>query len=136
MREPQKGQQMDLTGYGYRRSALRQDRPVATTGTTQKPPSHSPELTGEALRLLIKVDKKVGLQELSLRFPDVLNRIANVWGNSGRAERCFDDLLLDSRGTRQGFPQSVISEIASLRHYYLTHVFPKRIDPWEQGLLR
>ena len=51
------------------------------------------------------------------------------WGSSGRAERCFDDLLLDSRGTRQGFPQSVISEIASLRHYYLTHVFPKRIDP-------
>ena len=83
MREPQKGQQMDLTGYGYRRSALRQDRPEATTVRRRNPPSHSPELTGEALRLLIKVDKKVGLQELSLRFPDVLNRIANVLGQFG-----------------------------------------------------
>ena len=136
MQQPQEGQQMDLTGYGYRRSALRQEIPEVTTGATQKPPSRSPELTGEALRLLIKVDKKVGLEELSLRFPDVLNRIANVWGSSARAERCFDDLLLDSRGTRQGFPQSVIGEIASLRHYYLSHVFPKQIDPWEQGLLR
>jgi hypothetical protein len=98
---------------------LRQEIPEVATGATQKPPSRSPELTGEALRLLIKVDKKVGLQELSLRFPDVLNRIADVWSSSGRAERCFDDLLLDARGTRQGFPQSVISEIASLWHYYL-----------------
>jgi hypothetical protein len=93
-------------------------------------------LTGEALRLLIKVNMKVGLQELSGRFPAVLNRIADAWGSPVRAERCFDDLLLDSRGTRQGFPQTVISEIASLRHYYPTRVFPKRIDPWEQGLLR
>jgi len=69
---------MDLTGYGYRRSAPRQEIPQVTISTTQKPPSRSPELTGEALRLLIKVDKKVGLQALSLQFPDVLNRIANV----------------------------------------------------------
>ena len=127
---------MDLTGYGYRRSALRQEIPEVTTSTPHKSASSSPELTGEALRLLIKVDTKVELKELTLRFPDVLNRIADVWSSSGRAERCFDDLLLDARGTRQGFPQSVISEIASLRHYYLSHVFPKRIDPWEQGLLR
>jgi hypothetical protein len=88
------------------------------------------------VRLLIQVNTKVGLQELSARFPDVLNRIADVWRSPLRAERCFDDLLLDSRGTRQGFPQPVLSEIASLRHYYLTRVFPKRIDPWEEGWLR
>jgi hypothetical protein len=127
---------MDLTGYGYRRSALRQEIPEVTMSTTQKSASSSPELTGEALRLLIKVNTKVGLQELSARFPGVLNRIADVWGRPLQAERCFDDLLLDSRGTRQGFPQSIISEITSLRHYYLTRVFPKRIDPWEQALLR
>jgi hypothetical protein len=102
----------------------------------QESAAHSAELTGDALRLLIKVDTKVGLQELSDRFPSVLNRIADVWASPVRAERRFDDLLLDSRGTRQGFPQAVINEIASLRHYYLTRVFPKRIDPWEQALLR
>ena len=127
---------MDLTGYGNRRSALRQAIPEVITSTTHKSASSSPELTGEALRLLIKVDTKVGLQELCARFPDVLNRIAEVWASPVRAERCFDDLLLDSRGTRQGFPQSVISEIASLRHHYLSRVFPKPIDPWEQALFR
>jgi hypothetical protein len=123
-------------GYGYRRSVLRQEIPEVTASKVQESAAHSAELTGDALRLLIKVDTKVGLQELSVRFPSVLNRIADVWASPVRAERCFDDLLLDSRGTRQGFPQAVISEIASLRHYYLTRVFPKRIDPWEQALLR
>jgi hypothetical protein len=127
---------MDLTGYGYRRSALRQEIPEVTTSAVQKSEASSAELSGEAVRLLIQVNTKVGLQELSARFPDVLNRIADVWRSPLRAERCFDDLLLDSRGTRQGFPQPVLSEIASLRHYYLTRVFPKRIDPWEEGWLR
>jgi len=123
---------MDLTGYGYRRSVLRQEIPEVTTSAVQKSEALSAELSGEALRLLIKVNTKVALQELSVRFPSVLNRIADVWRHPAQAERCFDELLLNSRGKRQGFPQPVLSEIASLRHYYLTRVFPKRIDPWEE----
>jgi len=30
----------------------------------------------------------------------------------------------------------VIHEIASLRLYYLTHMSPKLVDPWEQTMLR
>jgi hypothetical protein len=66
----------------------------------------------------------------------VLNRIAEVWNKPEQADRCFDELLLHSRGVRQGFPQAVIGEIASLRHYHLTRMFPKRADPWEPGMLR
>ena len=127
---------MDLTGYGYRLSVLRQKDPQATTSPAPKEPCSSIELTGEALRLLIELNTKVGLQELSAQFPGVLNRIAGVWRSPLRAERCFDELLLDCRGSRQGFPQPVLSEIASLRHYYLTRVFPKRVDPWDEDLLR
>jgi hypothetical protein len=127
---------VDLTGYGYRRSVLHQNVPQATTSSASKEPHPSIELTGEALRLLIELNTKVGLQELSAQFPGVLNRIADVWRSPLRAERCFDELLLDCRGGRQGFPQPVLSEIASLRHYYLTRVFPKRVDPWDEGLLR
>jgi hypothetical protein len=88
------------------------------------------------LRLLVKLDTKVGVHELSARFPRVLNRIADVWNKPEQADRCFDELLLHSRGVRQGFPQAVIGEIASLRHYYLTRMVPKLVDPWEHVMLR
>jgi hypothetical protein len=127
---------MDLTGYGYRRTTLRQQIPQVTTSAALAPAQPSAQLTGEALRLLVKLDAKVGLRELSTRFPRVLNRIAEVWNKPQQADRCFDELLLFSRGMRQGFPQSVISEITSLRHYHLTRMFPKRVDRWEQAMLR
>ena len=127
---------MDLTAYGYRRNALRQEVPKVTTGATPTASHPSELLSGNALRLLIKLDTKVDLQELSARFPRVLNRIADVWSMPQQAERCFDELLLHSRGVRQGFPQAVISEIASLRHYHLTRMFPKLVDPWEQRMFR
>jgi len=120
---------MDLTGYGYRRSVLRQQIPQVTTRATPTTPHPSAQLSGEALRLLVKLDTKVGLHELSARFPRVLNRIADVWCKPQQADRCFGELLLHSRGVRQGFPQAVISEIASLRYYYLTSMFPRRVDP-------
>ena len=86
--------------------------------------------------MLIKLDAKVSVDQLSSHFPRVLNRIADVWSKPQQADRCFDELLLHSRGVRQGFPQAVIGEIASLRHYYNTRMFPKRADPWAQASLR
>jgi len=127
---------MDLTGYGYRRSPLRQQVPQITTSRALEPVPRSAELTGEALRFLVKLDRKVRLDELATRFPRVLNRIAQVWDNPQQAARYFDDLLLYSRGVRQGFPHAVVSEIASLHQYHLERTFPKRVDPWEQTMLR
>jgi len=127
---------MDLTGYDYRGGVLRQQVPQITTEATSAATAASGQLTGEALRLLVKLDSKVSVDELSAQFPRVLNRIADVWSKPQQADRCFDELLLHSRGVRQGFPQAVISEIASLRHYYATRMFPKRADPWEQVNLR
>ena len=127
---------MDLTGYGWRRSNLRQQVPQVTTSATRETTPHSAQLTGEALRLLVRLDTKVRLEELPARFPRVLNRIAEVWDKPQRADRYFDELLLYSRGVRQGFPQRVITEIASLHQFHLRRMFPKHIDPWEQTLLR
>jgi len=127
---------MDLTGYGYRRNGLRQHLPQVTTSARLEPEACSAPLTGEALRLLVRLDGKVRLEELPTRFPRVLNRIAEIWRNPQQSDRYFDELLLYSRGVRQGFPQSVIREIASLHHHHLKRMFPKRFDPWEQTMLR
>src|SRR5262245_20854008 len=108
---------MDLTGYGSRRSRLSQPAAQVTIGAVPAQAQPSALLTGEALRLLVKLSATVGLRELSERFPRVLNRIAELWSKPQQADRYFDELLLYSRGVRQGFPQSVLSEITSLRHY-------------------
>ena len=86
--------------------------------------------------MVVRLETKVVLRELSAKFPRVLNRIAAVWDRPSEANRCFDSLLFDARGTRQGFPPSVANEIASLRLFYTTRVFPQKTDAWEQALLR
>jgi hypothetical protein len=85
---------------------------------------------------MASLSKRLSMTQLAGQYPRVLNRIAAVWRRQAEADRCFDELLLDARRTRQGFPQSVVYEIAALRHYHTTHVFPKHVDPWEQSQLR
>jgi hypothetical protein len=137
---------MDFSGYGYRRAqrgagstsdngrVTSNNAASASTATTVS--GSTSELSAEAVRLLASLSKRVSTTELAAKYPRVLNRIAAVWHKRAEADRCFDELLLDLRLTRQGFPQSVVYEIASLRHYHVTHVFPKHVDPWEQSQLR
>ncbi|HXV08637.1 MAG TPA: hypothetical protein VD791_11445 [Burkholderiales bacterium] len=146
---------MDLSGYGYRRaqrttSSTTNDTGSSTFNDTGRVTSNNTasataattasgstsELSAEAVRLLASLGKRVSMNELAAQYPRVLNRIAAVWYKRAEADRCFDELLLDARRTRQGFPQSVVYEIASLRHHHVTHVFPKHVDPWEQSQLR
>jgi hypothetical protein len=126
---------MDLTGYGYKKPTVKIEPEIKRPAIVDRENVVS-ELSGAALRLLVKLDTKIALHEVSVQYPRVLNRIAAAWESPLAAERCFDELLLDARGTRQGFPPSVVNQIASLWHHYETHVFRKRIDPWEQALLR
>jgi hypothetical protein len=131
---------MDLTGYGYRRTESTTRRISSDAATSATPAStvgeSTSELSAEAMRLIASLGTRVSLRELAGKYPRVLNRIAAVWHRPAEADRCFDELLLDSRRTRQGFPQSVVYEIASLRHYHVTRAFPKHVDPWEQSQLR
>jgi ankyrin repeat protein len=49
-------------------------------------------------------------RNLEQAFPRVLAQIAEMWGTD-RASDGFREMLLDTRGTRKGFPQNVIEEI-------------------------
>ena len=70
-------------------------------------------------------------KELARRFPRIVNRIARLWKIPLQMDRCFDDLLTDNRGNRQGFPLSVLSELSTLKDYYNTRVFPPRRGVWD-----
>lgn len=52
--------------------------------------------------------------ELEAQFPRLIDTIADAWASPARATAVFDDLLVDRRGGRQGFPPAIAREIYRL----------------------
>jgi hypothetical protein len=53
--------------------------------------------------------------QLCCRYPRVANRIAWCWRDPLLLDQVFEDLLVDRRGGRQGFPRAVVQELRRLR---------------------
>jgi len=49
------------------------------------------------------------------KYPRVANRLALCWNDPALLERVFEDLLVDRRGGRRGFPPDVQAELLRLR---------------------
>lgn len=62
--------------------------------------------------------------ELMQRYPRVANRLALCWDDPVLTNRLLEDLLIDRRGGRQGFPPLVRSELIRIRVDY-----PKAREP-------
>ena len=135
---------MDLTGYDYKRRMAEKKVPeknvpeenISVQPVPRPALARSSELTDEAIRLLDSLARKCPMSELPARFPRVLNRVAAVWSQPAHAERYFVELLLDSRGSRVGFPPEVLSELLALRICNAFRIFPKKTDPWHDMHLR
>jgi len=132
---------MDLTGYDYKRRVAEKKKNVPEENISVQPVprpalARSSELTDEAIRLLDSLARKCLMSELPARFPRVLNRLAAAWSQPALAERYFVELLLDSRGSRLGFPPEVLSELLALRSCNAFRIFPKKTDPWQEMHLR
>lgn len=56
-------------------------------------------------------------KELEQQYPRVLNRIIELW-YSPKIDDYFTDLLVDTRGDRQGFPPEVASELFKLSQFH------------------
>lgn len=70
--------------------------------------------------------------ELEARFPRIVESIVAAWPSPEQAAAVFDDLLVDRRGTRQGFPPSIAREIFQLSAGYdkLRAAAEERGDVW------
>ena len=67
---------------------------------------------------------------LLAKFPRIGNLLAVLWDDPNSARRYLDDLLVDKRGNRQGFPLDILRELLALRTYY-DHLHPESSRPWE-----
>ena len=71
------------------------------------------------------------LRPLSLcsSYARLANRMAAVWEDPEQTEALFDELLIDHRGGRHGFPPLVAGELMRLHHFHERRLAPaSRLD--------
>ena len=76
------------------------------------------QLTPEGTALLASLDEGVRPKELAARYPRIVNKIARDWRVPAQLDRYFQELLMDTRGNRQGFPLKIVMELSTLREHY------------------
>ena len=59
--------------------------------------------------------------QLANRFARIAHNLASMWDRPAECRAYFDDLLVDKRGGRQGFPKEIVAELLRLRHVYADH---------------
>jgi len=56
---------------------------------------------------------------LLTHYPKIANKLAEIWSNRASVQRCLDDLMLDHRGDRAGFPQEAFNDLMRLQQLLL-----------------
>ena len=67
---------------------------------------------------LRRVPSRIHPKQLCRHHPHLANRLAQCWGDKDRVERFIDELLIDSRGGREGLPECVVSELQCLERFH------------------
>jgi hypothetical protein len=78
----------------------------------------SEPLSDAAAAWIAELPPSVQPRQLALRYARLANRLCETWTTPARCERLLDDLMIDRRGGRRGFPLALANELAALREYY------------------
>lgn len=84
----------------------------------RRPPAPTDRvLAGHTLEWMSKLPVALRPSRLAERYPRVANQLATTWTSGMECSATFDDLLVDHRGGRIGFPYDVEVEIKELKQY-------------------
>ena len=93
-------------------------------------------INGTTRRWLRRLPPRRRQLRLCIDFPRVANRIAWCWADSVLSEQLLHDLLVDSRGSRRGFPLSVVRELQRLREFNAQQRAEPRPEGWWDRVAR
>lgn len=91
-------------------------------------------LDERAQKWLDTLNEKVRPKSLATKYPRIVNRLALLWTEPHLMRKYIDEIVVDGRGDREGFPLDVLTEIATLRHFYDNEVHPVKGDVWSKIL--
>jgi len=66
---------------------------------------------------------------IATTFGRIANTLTSLWTRPDALRAYLNDLLVDKRGGRQGFPINVLGELEGLRAYYAT-LHPDHLAAW------
>jgi hypothetical protein len=84
-----------------------------------------------ANELIGKLPSDLSLINLYADFPHVLDKIAMAWGDHVTFYALMDDLLIDKRGGRTGFPFKAAIELSRLAEHYEQYVSKRPKSKWD-----
>jgi hypothetical protein len=122
---------VDLSVYGKPAPRRPAQAEAAAPASTPASGGRAVALSSQADDILAALREPLKL-ELLPNYPHVLNRMAELWAHPRFMTQYFEELLLDSRGGRSGFPLEAIAELTRLRSYYQARVSPVKptVDVW------
>ena len=109
------------------------DDAVTDVQTTpyQRAPQPSATLKPTTMQWLAALPPTIRPRHLPIKFVRIANRLSDVWHDPRACSECFQELLIDRRGGRQGFPNEVGTELAALQDYFETEVFVMPQTVWD-----
>jgi hypothetical protein len=93
-------------------------------------------LSLEAARWLDELPGTVRPERTAARFPHIANNLCTRWPTPQACLAYFDELVLDNRGGRAGFPPLIARELALLKDYYESVVHPTQQTIWDELVRR
>lgn len=97
-------------------AARRSPRAISKTGPAARSPlsTHDANLSFAAQEWLRDLPAQMRPQQLCAVYPRVANRLALCWNDLALVDSVFNELLLDRRGGRAGFPATIAAELMRL----------------------
>ena len=96
-------------------------------------------LLPEAKRWVGELPRELRPLNTAAQYPRIANQLALTWGHDPKeCRRLLEDLVIDKRGDRAGFPQEVMHELVQLKVRHDTRYPPDTPegDVWEPAILR
>jgi hypothetical protein len=92
------------------------DNPPATAAQRQGEAASEPFAT--TLQWAATLPSDVRPMHLLRQFPRIANFLAAAWDDPAALRPYLDELFVDRRGNRKGFPPDIMGELFALRAYY------------------
>jgi hypothetical protein len=81
------------------------------------------ELKAYAVKFLAALPAELRPLKLGEKYPRIVNTLALLRAEPTSFRAYFNDLFVDTRGDRQGFPPDVADELARLKRFFETVVW-------------
>ena len=88
------------------------------------------QLSLQAQRILLRMPVETRPLHCAKEHPWMLDRLLASWDSPATFRRQLSELLIDTRGNRQGFSFDALAELSALGDYYDTYVNPRTERGW------